>query len=286
MKINSIVIIQLSLLALLLGALSCAFISAPAVSMHILEDTEIDEASGLAASRQTPGLLYTHNDSGGEPIVYVLNDKAMLAARILLEGVKNHDWEDIAVGPDPGSGKSCVFVGDIGDNGSKRKTVYVYRFAEPAFRDTLIKVSPDQIKIEYEDGARDAEALFVDPGTGDIGIISKREEQVGFYRVKYPYSLSETNIAKKEATLPMTFVVAADISPNGKQILVKTYTAVFRYKRGKGKSLAQAFAAKAKELPYRIEPQGEAVAWDARGKGYFTLSECSNGKPATLYYYK
>lgn len=247
----------------------------------------IDEASGLAASRKTPGLLYTHNDSGGQPIVYVINEVGMLAARIRLEGIKNRDWEDIAVGPDPATRQSCVFVGDLGDNSARHKSVYIYRFEEPEVKDTLIVIAkPARIEIVYKDGPRDAEALIVDPRSGDIGIISKREEEVGFYRVKYPYSLTEPNIAVKEATLPMTFVTAADISPNGKYILVKTYTGIFRYRRGSRQSIASALSGKAKALPYQLEPQGEALAWDARGKSYFTLSESADGKPSTLYHYK
>lgn len=272
---------------LLLGAVGCALISARSVKQFPLLDNEIGEASGLAASRKLPGILYTHNDSGGEPIVYAVNHHGMLASRIRLEGVKNRDWEDIAVGPDPASQKSCVFVGEIGDNGARYKSVFVYRFAEPELSDTLISIrNPDKIEIVYEDGPRDAEALFVDPKNGDICIISKREAEVGFYRVKYPYSLKDVNQAVKEATLPMTYVTAADISPNGKYILVKTYTGVFRYKRGSGKGIAAALKSKPKAMPYQLEPQGEAIAWDARGKSYFTLSESADDKAATLYHYK
>jgi len=257
------------------------------VHQFLLADNEIGEASGLAASRQLPGILYTHNDSGGEPIVYALNAKGMLAARIRLEGVKNRDWEDIAVGPDPATGQDCVFVGDIGDNAARYGSVYLFRFTEPALEDTLIVIpDPARIEIVYEDGPRDAEALFIDSRSGDIGIISKREAEVGFYRVKYPYSLTEVNTAVREATLPMTYVTAADISPNGKYLLVKTYTGISRFKRGTRQNIAQALLGKPKILPYQLEPQGEAVAWDAAGKSYFTLSESADDKPANLYHYR
>jgi hypothetical protein len=42
----------------------------------------------------------------------------------------------------------------------------------------------------------------------------------------------------------------------------------------------------AKTMPYITEPQGEAVCWDAKNKGYFTLSEAAAGINQTLYYYK
>jgi len=36
------------------------------------------------------------------------------------------------------------------------------------------------------------------------------------------------------------------------------------------------------ELPYEVEPQGEAIGFARDGKGYFTTSE---GVRPTLYYY-
>lgn len=262
-------------------------ISARSMNHDTVEEAELAEASGLAASIKTPGILYTHNDSGGKPIVYTLNYSGLMPAKIVLEGVTNRDWEDIAVGKDPASGQSCVYVGDIGDNNAKHPSVYVYRFAEPALEDTLLRVTrTDRIEIAYDDGPRDAEALMVDPRNGDIFIISKREEQVGVYRVAYPQSLTSLNTAKKIATLPYNWVTAANFSPNGQQILVKTYTNIFRYKRSTKMSLADALARKYKTLPYKLEGQGEAVTYDHKGKGYFTLSERVGDAPAELYYYK
>lgn len=269
------------------GLFGCALVKSPSLDQYPLTTHEIMEASGLAASQKTPGLLYTHNDSGGEATVYVLNSKGMLAAHIRLEGAKNRDWEDIAVAPYGKEKRSCIFVADIGDNSAKRDFVTVFRFAEPALADTLVSIKNyDQILIQYEDGARDAEALFVDPLHGDIYIISKREENVGLYRVAYPYSLKDINIAKKEMTLPLSYVTAADISHDGRKILIKTYTSIYQYKRKKSQSVAKALSGKSKQLPYYLEPQGEAVAWDAKAKSYFTLSESINDQPPILYHYR
>lgn len=287
MSISHNYIASMLIVISLLALSACALIKSPSVSQYPLDTLELNEASGLAASQKTSGILYTHNDSGGEAAVYVINSKAMLAAKVYLEGARNHDWEDIAVGPEPESKKSCIYVADIGDNNAKRSYVSVYRFEEPALVDTLIKITNyDQINIEYEDGARDAEALFVDPLSWDIYIISKREENVGLYRIAYPYSLKEINIATKECTLPISFVTAADISHDGKKILVKTYTSLYQYRRKREQSIAKALSGKAKQLPYHLEPQGEAVAWDAKAKSYFTLSESINHKPPSLIRYQ
>lgn len=278
---------KISALALVAIGFSLVLVFARSVKQFPLQEPQINEASGLAASRKTPGLLYTHNDSGGENAVFVLNSLGMMPARIVLDGIKNRDWEDIAVGPDPATGKSCVFVGEIGDNSARYKSVYVYRFPEPELTDTLITVqNTTSIEIVYEDGARDAEALLVDPANADIYIISKREKEVGVYRVSYPYKTDTVNTARKIGTLPLSMVTAADISFDGKNILIKTYSGVYQLKRSVKKPLETALSGKLKPMPYTLEPQGESIAWDAKGKGYYTLSESSGGILPQLYYYK
>ncbi|MDZ4121767.1 MAG: hypothetical protein U1C33_05065 [Candidatus Cloacimonadaceae bacterium] len=282
---------RLSFAIIMIALLTYAATSVRYPEAFLVEDQEIDEASGLAASRQNPGLLYTHNDSGGKNVVYVLNSVGESLGRLVLDGIKNRDWEDIAMGSGPDKSQSYIYLGEIGDNRAIHKSIYVYRFAEPklqgenpGFSINIHEI--DKLEITYEDGARDAEALFVDPQTADIYIISKREEQVGLYRVNYPQSTTAINVARKVATLPFSMVTAADISPDGKKILVKTYTGVWQWKVKRGKTIDAAFAANPKAMKYRIEPQGEAVAWDARGKGYYTLSERNPDYPLYLYYYR
>ncbi len=276
-----------AVLALLLGALGCALLGKPTLQSDTVEEEVINEASGLASSFRTPGLLYTHNDSGGGASVFVLNKRGLMPARIALKGVNNRDWEDIATGVDPRDGQPYVFVGEIGDNNAKYSSVFIYRFAEPEILDTLITVSQiDRIEFTYEDGARDAEALFADPLSGDLYVISKREENCGIYRLAYPQSFNQPNVALRVGTLPYSWVTAADIAPAGNRILLKTYTNIFCYKRGKNQSVAQSLAGKPREMPYKLEEQGEAVAFDEHGKGYLTLSERLGETPVELYYYK
>src|SRR5688500_5814903 len=38
------------------------------VQLAALEDRRVRESSGLAASRRSPGLIWTHNDSGDGPV--------------------------------------------------------------------------------------------------------------------------------------------------------------------------------------------------------------------------
>jgi len=88
---------------------SCVFLNGKSVLSYLVEETEINEASGIASSLKYPGLLYTHNDSGGEAAVYVLNQIGLMPAKIILKGIENRDWEDIATCYDPKDKKTlCV----------------------------------------------------------------------------------------------------------------------------------------------------------------------------------
>src|SRR5690554_4538034 len=100
--------------------------------MGKLDNGAIDEASGIVASHRYPGFLYTHNDSGGDPEVFVIDTLGRHHATIRLQGAENRDWEDIAIGPGIDPQLTYVYVGDIGDNDAKRDKIQVYRFPEPS----------------------------------------------------------------------------------------------------------------------------------------------------------
>ena len=69
----------------------------------------IVEASGIAASRTNPNVIYTHNDSGGEPEIFAIQTtNGHRLATYRLEGADTNDWEDIAVGPGPEPGVSYI----------------------------------------------------------------------------------------------------------------------------------------------------------------------------------
>ena len=90
---------------------------------------------------------------------------------------------------------------------------------------------------------------------------------------------------------PVLGAVAGDVSPDGREVLIKNYARVFLYRRPPGATLAAALAADAPplSLPYIQEPQGEAVCFDRTGGGYFTLSEWAVNSDAPdhpIYYYR
>lgn len=106
------------------------------IDRGVLDNAEIDEASGLVASRKNLGALWTHNDSGGDTKVYLLSDRGATQATYRLMGAKSRDWEDIAIGPGPVEDETYLYVGDIGDNNAHYSVKTVYRFVEPLASDS------------------------------------------------------------------------------------------------------------------------------------------------------
>ena len=97
---------------------------------------DLPEASGLAVSRRTPGILWSHVDSGA-PVLFALDIRGSVKGRVRVEGVKTNDWEDVAVGS-CGSA-SCVYIADIGDNqpGNCRHRQFARRPSTPVLAASL-----------------------------------------------------------------------------------------------------------------------------------------------------
>ena len=252
-----------------------------------LENLQIDEASGLAFSWTNPNILYTHNDSGGDAVVYMLDTLGKDKGKIVLDGVSNRDWEDIAIGPGQAPNQSYVYVGEIGDNDAKYAGIRVFRFPEPTSWERRIHIKPETISLKYPDGAKDAETLMVDPISGDLFILSKRDSSNTLYTVTADKLWKETPsiILEKVMKLPITMSVAGDISKDGRQIVIKNYWVIYYWDRREGESVPEALSREPILLPYTPEPQGEAITFFPNGNGYYTLSEKRLRIEPVLYKY-
>src|ERR1017187_550802 len=101
---------------------------AKAVTNGMVNIPLLTEASGIAASRNNPGVLWTENDSGNAPVVYAIDSQGRNLGTYALPG--NTDNEDIGIGPGPVTNVSYLFVTDIGDNNSVRASIAIYQTPE------------------------------------------------------------------------------------------------------------------------------------------------------------
>jgi hypothetical protein len=258
------------------------------MAMGKLENKDLKEASGIVASHSFPGYFWSHNDSGGKALLFLIDSLGGGKLEFKIEGAKNRDWEDISIFKDSSTQKSTIVIGDIGDNSTKHDNCTLLFVEEPntfPFEDQSLTVYK-KVVFEYPDGARDAEALMIDPITKDIFIVSKKERKVSMYRIPYPHVESETLTAEKVLTLPIRNITAGDIAPDGSAILLKNYDAIYYYTREATESIVDAMRKTPLKLAYTREPQGEAICFAQDSKAFYTLSEkSSKNKHPVLYKY-
>src|SRR5690606_26204651 len=97
----------------------------------------------------------------------------------------------------------------------------IYRFEEPVLgeQSELNISSIDKIVFSLEDKRKDTETLLIDPASKALYVISKREEPVWLYELPNPAEPTDTLVAKKLFSLPITQIVGGDISPDRKSVL-------------------------------------------------------------------
>jgi len=244
----------------------------------------------MAASRRHPGILWVHND-GADGRLFAIRTNGQTAAVFRLAATIT-DLEDIAIGPGPAAGAPHLYVGDIGDNQGERRSIRVYRLPEPDLRPGTSARNPaeldgfDTIALRYADGPHDAEALCCDPRTGELFIATKQKRKSRLYVA--PASRL-TNGAEVSLVflreVPCADVSAGDISPAGQHLLLRRENAAWLWSCSPGETVAAAMGKPARRVAVLGPPEeanGEAIAWSADGRGYYTLSE---GKRQPIYYF-
>lgn len=252
----------------------------------LLASTFPGEVSGIADSYAQPGSLWMIEDGGNPAILQRVNHSGQLEAHVDLPTTNNRDWEDLAIGPGPESGKKYLYIAETGDNDFKYDEYAVYRFEEPAAGITSVE-KVDKIRFTYSDKkAHNTIAMMVEPTTKDIILVTK-EKPAQIFMLRYPYEAASMNIAEEIGTTKLETVTAADISPDGTEILLRTYTSLYYWKKNAGELPQNALKRTGESIPVVLEPQAEAVAFKKDNTGFYTLSE-NGGLPVQLrlYFYQ
>ncbi len=251
-----------------------------------ISDQSLTEASGIAASRQYPNMLWTHNDSGNPNDIFLIDSTGTIRGRWFVTNSTNRDWEDICIGPGPMPGVNYIYLGDIGDNNNNHTYSYIYRFPEP--KDSIGSsaftgnVTAEKITYKYSDGPKNTETLMIDPATLDLYVATK-ETYAEVFRLRYPQSTDTTMLLYPCDRLPITKLTGGDISPDGTEILMRTNSQVYYWKRNTGETFAQAFLRQPLLAPTLPEPQGEDICWTPNANAYWTSSEFGNGSSAPVH---
>ncbi|MFM6949116.1 MAG: hypothetical protein ACKOWQ_08885 [Aquirufa sp.] len=276
----------------------------------IIENGQLDEGSGLIASRKNPGYFWALNDSGDPNRLFYFDSNGKGKKEFYLTNANNRDWEDMSITTEA-DGSSTIYVADFGDNNVVYQSYNIYWFTEP----TVSNSGPDinaisQVKkltFVLPDGMRDMECLLVDQVSKDIFIVSKREDLKRLYKIsaanvkdgavltaEFINELSFSNpFSSNTSVKELFYVTAGDVSFDNKEIIIRNYGYIYYWKRKDGESIPDALARQAKTVPCRSkyssadglgEPQGEGLAFAADAQGYYTISE-SAALPGGIHFY-
>jgi hypothetical protein len=252
---------------------------------YTLAENLLHGASGIVPSFHFDRSLWVHNDH--DPHLYLLSSEGKLQKKLPFAGT-SRDWEDIAIGPGPEAGKNYIYLGEIGDNNESYGSYKIFRFPEPTDDQQSIN-EYETIGFTYSDGkSYDVEAMLLDPATKDLYLLTKRQIiQSHLFRLSYPQKTDAPNVAQLVKTIPYGMFTGGDISPDGKEILLKNYSTVYYWKLRNGESVSDALGRKHDlNPPYLMEPQGEAICFDKIASSYYTISEKGNSpEPVKLFQY-
>lgn len=173
-------------------------------------DPKIDESSGLVDLGE---LMVTTNDSGGDPLVFVVD---ATSGRTVARTTFTDEVRDVeALAP---AGGGAVWVADIGDNREERDSVQVYRV--PVGTGDR-RVDAPAFDLVYPDGAHDAESLLAGPD-GRLYVITK--ELFGGTAYVAPRRLDPDGPNQLRAVGSVdVWATDAALFPDGKHAFVRGY---------------------------------------------------------------
>lgn len=186
-------------------------------------DPMINESSGVIPSPWSENLL-TINDSGGEPVLYEVNKKGELIEVHPVPGARNIDWEELAV-----DDKGNIYIGDFGNNKSKRKNLTVYKYKNGETTKINFRFA-DQTFDENAVNEYDCEAFFWENDSLYIftkSWVSGKKKSRLYVSPDHPgtYDL----YPKDEITIRAQ-VTGADISPSNDSFVLINYGKIFFFK--------------------------------------------------------
>lgn len=258
--------------------------------------SQVFEASGIARDPRREDLFWVHNDSGNDPILYAVDTTGALAGQVPISGATSRDVEDIALARCPDGW--CLYYADTGDNLAVRDQIFVHRLPLPAIpSDAAVPSDPISPLMTYvlvfPGGPRDAESLFVDTDRGELGLVTKgRNGQVELYvadlatleSVDGPVAL--TRVGSLHVPLgenvSAQYVTSADLSPDGSQLAVRSYTQLFLFDWAGAATFDTLVVPATTGLIAALEPQGEGVAFTNDGTRMYLASEGVGSRPPRL----
>ncbi|MEJ7812057.1 MAG: hypothetical protein WKG32_16715 [Gemmatimonadaceae bacterium] len=226
-------------------------------SIIVAARPELVESSAATMSATQPGLIFTLNDSGNDPLLFAFDTTGADRGVWRVSRATNVDWESASPGPcaagDSAEGAAsatprepprCIYIGDTGDNDAERASRAIYRVPEPAAARAGFTgdVASEKLTYRYADGPHDVEAMYVGPD-GAMYFITKRslKDGAGQRRPALVFRIPasawrDTTRAVAElvdslpiipGSAPFRTITDASLAPDARYLAVRTYLQVY-----------------------------------------------------------
>lgn len=244
-------------------------------------DPALRETSGAALDPREEGVFWTHNDSGGDPVLFAVGVDGRTRARVEVAEARNRDWEDVSPGPCPAG--RCLYVFDTGDGGGRKRRDPVHLYRVPLPEPGATRTPPaERFEATFPGRLRDTEAGFVLPD-GSVYLVNKgNRDPIEVWRWPTPLEEGPVELVRvrtlgRSPDQPGDRVTAADASPDGRWVAVRTYGRLALYRTAE--LLGAGAPAFTMDLAALSEPQGEAVALDDDGTVVLTTESGTGAFP-------
>lgn len=227
-----------------------------------LDTAVVPECSGLVQSLRYNGLFWVLSDSGSDAVIVPVTARGKPApgwsGPVRIEGVKNNDWEDLAL-----DDKGDLIIADVGNNSGRRRQLMLHFVREPRSGQTTVK-PVRTLRVHYADQTGpspdyDCEAVFSAGGNFFLLTKHRSDQRTRLYRLEGE-SVKKSNPLRLVDSFDIGgMVTAADTSPDGRRVAVLTYRTlwIFDFDEKSGSIFRRGI----RSMPI-FAWQAEAVAFD------------------------
>ncbi|UII34943.1 hypothetical protein LVD17_14115 [Fulvivirga ulvae] len=181
------------------------------------------ESSGLETYQDS--LLITHNDSGGQSALFVLNLNGNIIDTLYV-AVGNRDWEDITQ-----DDKGNYYIGDFGNNSNRRRNLVIYKY-------NIVDKQASEIHFSYSDQEQfppekqqmnyDVEAMCWHAGKLHLFTKNRGKKLVNHYIL--PDQPGEYRVSPEESLYLPNLITGADINRSGNLLALASYGRIYLFK--------------------------------------------------------
>lgn len=231
----------------------------PHTQVSVMSDPRITESSGLAASRNNHGIVYTINDSGDKARVFAVDiDTGRVVGVTSVISAKWRDAEAMALW----GGK--LAVADVGNNLLSRRDAAIYVFDEPGPGNHRV----DAARYPVTFGKYNVEVEAMAFAQGRIALITKEWPNGHVFVFTEPLRQNQRNVPQLTGWRTLAYATDATATADGRYVLVRGPVSV-EVREARSWKLVRADV-----IPAFV--QGETIAMESSERSYLIGSEGSD----------